>query len=209
LKALWTDFGGVLTVPGPELTIAYCERIGVLPEMLAGAMWAVAQAYGADDPMEPLDTPLVDEREWGALVERELYDRFGVRADVSNFGERWLDGQPGNGEWVDYLGSLRARGYFVGMVSNMMPSFDPHWRRIAPPEELFDDLILSCEVGARKPQRAIFELAARRADAAPRECVLVDDLEPHCAAARAAGWDAVHFTSAPAAIEQVERLLSV
>lgn len=208
MRALWTDFGGVLTVPGPELMKAYCDRIGVAPELLAGAMWAVAQAHGAEDPMEPLDTGLLNERAWGEQVERELHERFAVRADVSDFGARWLDGHSGNGEWIDYLGSLRARGYFVGMVSNMMPSFDPHWRRIAPPEGLFDDLVLSFEVGVRKPQRAIFELAAHRADSAAHECVLVDDLQLHCDAARVAGWDAVHFTSARAAIERIESLLA-
>jgi len=207
-KAVWTDFGGVLTAPALELMKTYCERIGVEPAMLGTATWAVARSFGTDDPMEPLDTPLVSEPEWCRMVEAELRERFGVEADMSRFGERWLEGQRGNPEWSDYLRSLRERGYFVGLLSNMMPGFEPHWRSFIPAAELFDDLVLSCELGMRKPLPAIFELAERRAGVLPGECVLVDDLEVNCEAARAAGWAAVHFTEAARAIELTEGLLA-
>ena len=171
-------------------------------------MWAVARTYGTDDLMEPVETgSLEGEREWAAKVERELQDSHGIDADLSDFGERWLSGCRPNAEWIDYLRSLRGRGLYVGMISNLMPSFEPHWRAIAPPEELFDGLVLSCEAGVRKPQPEVFELAARESGTAPADCLLVDDVESHCEAARAAGWAAVHFTEAADAIEQVERLL--
>jgi putative hydrolase of the HAD superfamily len=207
VHAVWMDFGGVLTPPAPVLVSAFCDRSGVTPEMLVTATWAVAKTYGTDDPMEPLEVPLVNERDWGAQVERELWDRFGVRGDLSDFGARWLEGHRANADWMGYLPSLRKRGYFVGMLSNMMPSFEPHWRSIAPPGELFDDVVLSFEVGTRKPRSEIFELATERADVSPERCLLVDDLELNCTAAQAAGWLALHCTDAPQAIEQLKSLL--
>ena len=121
MRAVWSDFGGVLTAPAHRLLTAFSERAGIEPETLAAATWAVARRFETDDPMEPLDTPLVDEPEWCAMVEEELRSRFGVSADMSGFGARWLAGHPPNYEWLKYLRSLRARGYFVGLLSNMMP----------------------------------------------------------------------------------------
>lgn len=208
VKAVWTDFGGVLTPPAIDSLRSFSELVGVAPEQLGTAMFAVAQSYGTDDPMEPLDTPLVDEAEWSRQVERELSARFGVEADLSGFSEKWFRDRPPNTAWLEHLRTLRERGLFVGMLSNMVPGFDPYWRRMAPPEGLFDDLVLSYQVGTRKPRREIFELAAERAGTAPGQCVLVDDLPPHCEGARAAGWQAVHFTSAEDAIPQLEALLA-
>jgi len=198
----------VLTAPAIDLLRAFCTRAGLAPEHLVTATWAVARQFGTDDVMEPLDRPLVDEAAWGAMVEQELRERCGVEADMSNFGARWLEGQNANVDWVEELLSLRARGHFVGLLSNMMPTFEPHWRSMTPPGELFDDLVLSYEVGLRKPKPAIFALAAERAGAAPDACLLVDDIAANCEAARMAGWTAVEFTSAARAIAATESVLT-
>jgi putative hydrolase of the HAD superfamily len=130
-----------------------------------------------------------------------------VHADLSDFAEKWFADRPPNEPWVRYLRTLRGRGCFVGMLSNMVPCFEPYWRAMVPPDGLFDDLVLSHEVGTRKPERTIFDLAAGRAGVPAGRCVLVDDLEPHCAAARAVGWHAVHFVTADAAAAELDELL--
>lgn len=208
-KAVWVDFGGVLTPPVEETLAYFCRRLGVEPPQLAAAMLTVARAHGTDDIMEPLDTPLVTEGEWAKQVERVLCDATGWSTSMSNFGAKWFSGRPPNAELVAYLRTLRARGCFLGLLSNMVPSFEPHWRVMVPPEGLFDDLVLSYRVGVRKPERAIYELAAGRAGLAPEDCVLVDDLEQNVEGARAAGWDAVHFTGTSQAIADLDRLLGM
>ena len=55
--------------------------------------------------------------------------------------------------------------------------------------------ILSYEVGARKPQRAIFEIAVARAGVVPDRAGFIDDVTEHVTAARALGIDAVQFTT--------------
>jgi putative hydrolase of the HAD superfamily len=52
----------------------------------------------------------------------------------------------------------------------------------------FDALVLSHEVGARKPDRRIFEEARRRAGCAAEECLFIDDLPTNVEGARACGW---------------------
>ncbi|MET8698623.1 HAD family phosphatase [Kitasatospora sp. NPDC058032] len=207
VSAVWTDFGGVLTPPVAEDTAVFCARQGMTPEQFQGAMRIVGERYGTD-PMGPLDTPLVTEDVWAAEVQAVLAEEYGVRTDLSGFADRWFGGRSGNPAWERWLRAAHGDGVFVGLLSNMPPAWDVHWRRMVPPEGLFDDLVMSFEVGSRKPEPEIFALAAERAGVDPARCVLVDDLEKNCAGARAAGWQAVHFTDAEQAIRRLEPRLA-
>jgi FMN phosphatase YigB (HAD superfamily) len=59
----------------------------------------------------------------------------------------------------------------------------------------FDDLVLSYEVGAMKPQPEIYEAAIARARCLPGECFYTDDIAAYIEAAGALGIDAVQFQS--------------
>lgn len=205
--AVWTDFGGVLTPPVSETLADFGQRLGVAPDVLRAAMVAVGAAHGTD-MMAPLDTPLMTEDEWTHEVERTLRAGWGVDADLSHFADRWFADRPANEEWVACLRDLRTQGCFVGLLSNMVPAWERHWRALVPPDGLFDDLVLSYLVGSRKPEAEIFALAARRAGVPPSNCVLVDDLPVNCRGAEAAGWHAVHFTTTAEAWPLVEGLVA-
>lgn len=58
----------------------------------------------------------------------------------------------------------------------------------------FDGLHHSAAVGAAKPDPAYFRATALRVGLAPDVLLLLDDDERNVAAARAAGWQAVHWT---------------
>jgi putative hydrolase of the HAD superfamily len=206
-KAIWCDFGGVLTPPVPVTVAGFCRRVGAPAEVLVAAMTAVARRYGTDDLMEPLDTPLVTEDEWGRQMEAEVAARAGLTVDLSDFAGKWFTEREPNVELVEYLRSLRRRGHFLGMLSNMVPTWDSHWRRMVPPET-FDDLVLSFQLGLRKPQRGVYDLAVRRAATPAASCILIDDLEKNCAGARAAGWAAVQFRNNAETIQALEAFLA-
>jgi putative hydrolase of the HAD superfamily len=57
----------------------------------------------------------------------------------------------------------------------------------------FDALVLSHEVGLRKPDRRIFEHCRRLAGRPAHECLFIDDLKANVEAARAAGWQGLHY----------------
>ncbi|GHH24870.1 HAD family hydrolase [Streptomyces rubradiris] len=206
VRAVWTDFGGVLTPPIPRDLETFCRRTGIPADAFRTAMAAVAAPYGGD-LMAPLDTPLLTEDEWAARMNVRLRE-LGVEADLTGFGDRWFAGRETNHAWLDHLRTLHDQGVFVGLLSNMPPAWDRHWRRMVPPDGLFDGLALSFRVGVRKPQRGIFEAAAEMAGVAPGECVLVDDIEANCVGAEAAGWQAVHFTDTDTAAAALARRLA-
>jgi putative hydrolase of the HAD superfamily len=59
----------------------------------------------------------------------------------------------------------------------------------------FDDLVLSYEVHAMKPQAEIFQAAVDRAGCRPQECFYTDDIAAYIEGARRMGIDAVAFES--------------
>ena len=75
--------------------------------------------------------------------------------------------------------------------------------------ELFDGIVISGEVGMRKPTPEIYELGAQRIGVEPRACVFVDDLPFNLAPASELGMATVHHTSSEQTITELERLLGV
>jgi putative hydrolase of the HAD superfamily len=207
IRAVWTDFGGVLTPSMRHTWDAFCARLAVDPRVLLDAVLRVTRSYGTDDIMEPLDTPLVSEREWLAQVGDVLRTEHGHAIELETLGDIWFDDRETDAAWAGRLRELRAGGLFVGVLSNMVPAWDPYWRRLLPIDEMFDDVVLSFRVGHRKPQPEIFALAAERAGVAPGECLLVDDLATNCAGAVAAGWHAIEYRDAAHAGAELAALL--
>ncbi|WP_431955506.1 HAD-IA family hydrolase [Nocardia lijiangensis] len=201
--AIWSDFGGVLTPPVAETFAAFCAKTGLAPDPLRRAIAEVTASFGTEDMMLPLDTPLISEDEWLDLV-RAALRRQGVHTEVPSLADAWFDGRKANVQWENALRRYRDAGLFVGMLSNMPPAWEPHWRRMVVAEELFEEIVNSAQVGCRKPDPEIFELAAARAGIEPQRCVLVDDLPQNCAGARAAGWRAVQFRDAATATAEVD-----
>lgn len=58
----------------------------------------------------------------------------------------------------------------------------------------FDELILSYEVGATKPDARIYQEVVNRSGLAPSRCLFVDDLEANVEAAVALGMQTIRFT---------------
>ncbi|MEU9289307.1 HAD family phosphatase [Streptomyces sp. NPDC048275] len=208
VRAVWSDFGGVLTPPIGRDLEDFCARTGIPAPAFRAAMAEVARPFGGDI-MAPLDTPLLSEEEWAARVTAEIRGSTGIDVDLSDFGDRWFEGRQTNHDWRRFLQEVHDAGGFVGLLSNMPPAWDRQWRRMVEPDGLFDALVLSFQVGARKPERKIFDLAAEAACLPPEECVLVDDIEANCAGAEAAGWQAVHFTGAADAVARLRPLLTL
>jgi FMN phosphatase YigB (HAD superfamily) len=90
---------------------------------------------------------------------------------------------------------LRQGGHRLFFLSNMPAPFADHIEASHPLSEWFVDGMFSSRVQLTKPDPAIFRAAAERFAIAPRESLLIDDFRANIVAARALGWDAVHFLS--------------
>jgi putative hydrolase of the HAD superfamily len=85
----------------------------------------------------------------------------------------------------------KSHGIRTALLSNSWGNTYPRdtW------DGMFDDVVISGEVGLRKPEPEIFLLAARRLDLKPEQCVFIDDLELNVDGARAVGMTALLHTS--------------
>src|SRR5688572_29531242 len=90
--------------------------------------------------------------------------------------------------------SMRRRGLMVGALSNTIKEHAEHLSELGYYEP-FQPCILSYLVGMRKPDRAIYQLAASKAGKNIKKCLLIDDSEVNCQAAKAAGMQAIYYTS--------------
>lgn len=97
---------------------------------------------------------------------------------------------------VALVARLKAAGRRLFFLSNMPAPYSDHLERTHAFVRWFDDGIFSARVLEAKPHRAIFEIAQRRFGRPPGELVFLDDHVPNVDAARALGWQAIHFVDA-------------
>ena len=144
--------------------------------------------------------------EWPAF-HAEFSRRTGTRSDPAALAAAAAEMFDLNVGIVPVIAALQRCRIPIGILSN---TCDLHWRHllgrgwgILPGG--FHPVILSYEIRVSKPEPAIFERAAERAGTSPERIFFCDDLPEHVAAARAAGWDAELFTSAPMLADQLAR----
>ena len=97
---------------------------------------------------------------------------------------------------VPVVEELKKRSVRLILLSNTCEVHSSHF--LAQPNvlDLFDDRVLSHEVGFRKPDENIFRVALERAGIAAEECFFVDDIEEYVEAAGRLGIRAIHFQGA-------------
>ena len=77
---------------------------------------------------------------------------------------------------VETLWALKERGYKLGIIANTITETEiPDWMCAAGVAECFDTVILSSKVRLRKPDPAIYLLAARCIGSMPENCAYVGD----------------------------------
>ncbi|MCB0896692.1 MAG: HAD family hydrolase [Nocardioides sp.] len=166
--ALLAERAGVSATAFAEAAGSWGPRINDGRASLAEAVAAVLARCGA--------TP--DDETVAALVaaDRDLLAELAVVPD----------------DTVPFLRSLRAAGTRTAFVSNCAENTRPLLDGLGL-TALVDELVLSCEVGATKPDRAIFDVALERLGTAPERAVLVDDQQSYCDGAAALGIDTVRI----------------
>lgn len=106
----------------------------------------------------------------------------------------------------DAVAAFRRAGIRTGMLSNSWGAATYDRARF---EELFDVVVISGELGIRKPEPQIYAVAAERMGLAPGELVFVDDLPGNLKPARALGMTTVVHRDAGATVAELEELLGV
>lgn len=129
------------------------------------------------------------------MIKAVIFDCFGV-----------LSGDGPNEELFEFIKTL-ATNYKIGMLSNVNSnmlddSFTPEQMA------LFDEVVLSYQLGTVKPDPLMYQTIANKLGVLPEECVFVDDLEHYASAAGNLGMQYIHFTDTKQAIAELEEILN-
>jgi putative hydrolase of the HAD superfamily len=202
LKAVLVDYGGVLTNPLAETVAAYAALHGLAPELIGQAQRVAGRRLGGD-PMALLETGAIAETDFLAAVGAALTVLTGRDFPVSEFRQQWFAGRTLNAEFLSHVVALGRQGYRLALVTNNVREWRQHWQRMVAPD-LFECVVDSSVEGVRKPDPEFFEIALARLGLPAQECLLVDDTEENCAAARALGFRTVRFAGTAQAIRDIQ-----
>ena len=208
IRAVISDFGGVLTTPLIEAFAAYQDHSGIAPEHLGQAIAAGSPKLGEANPLYELECGRITELQFLEILRDNLEPLIGHRPELHRFSELYFEALRPNEPMIELMASLRDRGYRMAMLTNNVREWEPLWRPFLAVDDIFETVVDSGFVGMRKPDPAIYELTVSRLDGIEAgECLFVDDLDVNCEAARTLGMTVVQFTDNGTAIPQIESAL--
>ncbi|MEV8597248.1 HAD family phosphatase [Streptomyces sp. NPDC052012] len=186
--AVLVDFGGVITSSVLRAFTDFGASLG--------------------DPRLPLDLlardqpsrTLLADHECGRIdaeaFERGFAERLrahGANVSAEGLTLRMQAGMSIDRDMLTLLGDLRAVGRPVALVSN---SFGTGTYDRVELAAVADAIVISSEVGIRKPSRRIYAIACQRLGIDPEEAVMIDDLQQNLDGAARIGIGGVLHTSA-------------
>ena len=208
IRAVISDFGGVLTNKLIEAFAAFQDETGISVEQLGRGMQRVSDRDG-EYPLFRLERGEISERDFLEDLSWGLEPELGHRPTLHRFREIYFEALHPNQPMLDLMRELRARRFRMAILTNNVREWEELWRSKLPLDEIFELIVDSAWVGMRKPQPEIYLLTLERLGngLAPRECLFVDDNELNVEAARDLGMLAVQFRSNEQAIGEIRTAL--
>ena len=198
-RGLLVDFGGVLTTNVFQSFKSFCRREGLPEDTIKETFRERGEGLA-----------LLRQLERGEIESDEFERRFapviGVEHSDNLVGRLFQDMGPDEA-MLDAVRAARRSGVRTGLISNSWGAglqYDPGLL-----DELFDEVVISGDVGMHKPEPQIFELAAEKIGVVPADCVFVDDLRENCQGAEAVGMTAILHRGAEGTVPRLEELLGV
>jgi putative hydrolase of the HAD superfamily len=207
IKAIVSDFGGVLTTPLLGSFMAFQDETGISTENLGKAMAAATEERG-ENPLFELERGDISEEVFLERLAAALEPLIGHRPHLHRFKEIYFEALSPNPPMIELMRELKADGYRMAMLTNNVREWEPLWRSMLPVDEIFELVVDSGFVGCRKPEPRIYELTLERIGLPGEACLFVDDLAHNCDGAREAGMSAVHFRDNDQAIPAIRTALT-
>jgi putative hydrolase of the HAD superfamily len=156
-------------------------------------------------------TPLIRDYERGVIPAEAFSRSFcalaGLDVPHHEFAAAWADIFWPNEPVAGLVKGLKGRGYRMVLGSNTNDLHAAQFRRqFADTLAYFDRLVLSHEIGHIKPSPAFYRACTEAANAAPGDCVFIDDLPENVEGARSAGLLGLPFRDVPSLVADLRSL---
>lgn len=193
VDAVIFDYGGVLTTPVRNSIAAWLERDAIDPASFSRALKAwLSRTAPEGTPIHRLETGELGIDEFDALLAAELVARDGGPVPpVGLLKGLFADMRP-DPRMFELVDELKSAGLRVALLSNSWGNTYPRERI----DRVFDPVVISGEVGMRKPNPDIFAHTLDRLGVPAGRAVFVDDAEPNTEGARRLGLRTILHTGA-------------
>ncbi|MEV6286029.1 HAD family phosphatase [Kribbella sp. NPDC051770] len=208
LRGLLVDWGGVLT-SGLDVALgrwAELDNLDFEAYFKAIVAWLDVDPAEAElNPVHALERGQIAVPDFERKLAALLTQRDGRPLQAEGLIERMFAHFEHEPRMTALVRRVKGHGIRTALLSNSWGNTYP----IETWDGMFDDLVISGEVGLRKPEPEIYLLAAERVGLPPAECVFVDDLELNVEAARKLGMTAIHHTAYDETKRELETLFGV
>jgi putative hydrolase of the HAD superfamily len=211
LRGLVIDWGGVLTNSILSTVKVWVETDQIDWDSYVACMrpW-LTEAYGGPEvvanPVHALERGDCSVPEFEEMFAARLTRTDGSPVPAEGLLGRMFAATETVPAMYDLLRKARAASVRTCLLSN---SWGSEWYDRTDFPELFDGVVISCEVGMRKPEPEIFRHAAELIGLPPAACVFVDDVQANISAAEACGMTGVHHSDPAVTTERVATLLRI
>lgn len=209
LRALVVDWGGVLTGSVDSGIQRFLDGetfdLRAYAQVMGGWFGEIGRTEARLNPIHALERGELSVPDFEERLAREMSAIAGVEYEPQGLIERMFSHFGHAHEMYALVRRAHEQGIATALLSNS-------WGNEYPREmwtNMFDVVVISGEVGLRKPEPAIFELTTARLGLRAEQCVFVDDLRHNIDAAVALGWVGVHHTSYTDTAAELEALFGI
>lgn len=205
-RSLIVDFGGVLTTPLQDAMARFADEHGIDLQDLVRVALAAYTEGGGDHLVAQFETGRLGEAEFALAFAQRLSEVTGKDIDPEGVVHRLLRSLRLEEGMIEAVRRSRSAGIKTALLSNSW-GLELYPRPVL--DEICDVVVISGEVGLRKPDPAIFTMTTDKLDVAPEDCIFVDDHPGHLKTAQEVGMMTVLHRTPAETISQLEGLLNL
>jgi len=207
--ALIVDWGGVLTVDMRSVVERWAEIDGIDLAMYSDVIrqW-LGEPAGQEallNPVHALERGEMTLPDFENKLAAALSERSGTPIAAEGLMKRMFEHFGHAHDMSALVRRTRAAGFRTALCSNSWGNDYPRdgWN------DMFDAIVISGEVGMRKPERAIFEYTVDLVGVPADQCVFVDDMPHNVAAAVDLGMIGIRHVNYEATAAEIDALFGM
>lgn len=190
IKAVIFDFGSVL-VRGGEWGIIYrtiAKILKISPKKVREISKPLREKWSKSK---------IDEKKFWQELEKRVGKKLPPKFKKDLWHQPYKEKTKDIKESWKILKELKKRRFRLALLSNIIPPTVKANKDVGRFKRLkkigFETLVLSCQVGCRKPEPKIYKIVLKRLNLPAKECLFIDDVLVNIRAAKKLGMRGIHF----------------
>ena len=197
IKVIFFDIGDVLLKIHPERMISKISNCANIP-------YEVVESAFPQNAHDAYERGKMTDYDWYMSCKTALPKNNSLTED--QFWESWSLLLGSETDVVDILINLK-KSYKIWLLSNTNPMhINNEVESKYVFQKLVDGAIYSYDVGYRKPEKEIYQIACESAEVDPEKSIFIDDLKENIMGANKVGLNGIHYRDTRYLFKELRRL---